>query len=132
MSSPLGPPIVPLGSAAEKMLGFESGATRNRKENELQYEGFISPLALQMFAKYMHEHRHTADGEVRASDNWQKGIPDESYRDSLLRHVIDIWMIYRDWAALARDGDKREALAGAFFNLQGLMHNLALEELSQS
>lgn len=114
------------------MLGFESGATRNRKENELQYEGFISPLALQMFAKYMHEHRHTADGEVRASDNWQKGIPDESYRDSLLRHVIDIWMIYRDWAALARDGDKREALAGAFFNLQGLMHNLALEELSQS
>lgn len=128
----LAPPPVPLGEAAEKMLGFASGATRNRKENELQYEGFISPLALQMFAEYMHEHRHTADGSVRDSDNWQKGIPDESYRDSLLRHVMDLWLIYRGWDEQAReDGDLRKALAGAYFNVQGLMHNLALRDLEK-
>lgn len=125
------PPLsAPAPAVAGAMLGFESGATRNRKENELQYEGFISPLALQMFAEYMHENRFTADGSVRASDNWQKGIPDESYRDSLLRHVMDLWLIYRDWGSKAREGgDKRKALAGAFFNLQGLMHNLALLDL---
>lgn len=112
------------------MLGFESGATRNRKENELRYDGFVSPLALQLFAEYMHENRLTADGSVRDPDNWQKGIPDTSYVDSLLRHVIDIWMIYRGWESKARDGgDKRKAIAGAMFNVQGLAHNLALEEM---
>lgn len=124
--------VVEINTDEVRMLDFDSGATRNRKENELQYEGFLSPLALKMFAEYMHENRHTADGGVRDSDNWQKGIPDESYRDSLLRHIFDIWMIYRGWPEAARDGgDKRKALAGAFFNLQGLMHNLALEELGE-
>lgn len=126
----LAPPLNVRGEG--QMLGFASGATRNRKENELQYEGFVSPLALQMFAEYMHEHRHTADGSVRDSDNWQKGIPDESYRDSLLRHVMDLWLIYRGWDEQAReDGDLRKALAGAYFNVQGLMHNLALRDLEK-
>jgi hypothetical protein len=116
---------------APAVLDFESGATRNCKEHELRYDGFLSPLALQLFAEYMHKNRVTADGSIREPDNWQKGIPDASYVDSLLRHVIDIWMIYRGWESKARDGgDKRAAIAGAMFNVQGLAHNLVLEELA--
>lgn len=111
------------------MLEFASGAVRNRKENELAYSGFLSPLALQMFARYMHIHRLTADGSVRDPDNWQRGIPDESYIDSLLRHVMDLWLIYRGYPEAAREA-KFAALAGAFFNVQGLMHNYMTEDVA--
>jgi hypothetical protein len=111
------------------MAQFSTGATRNRKENELRYDGFLSPLALQMFARYMHKNRKTADGTMREPDNWQKGMPDASYLDSLLRHVMDIWLIYRGYPEAAREG-KFEALSGAFFNIQGLMHNWMTEDVS--
>jgi len=109
------------GESGGKMLEFETGATRNRKENELAYEGFLSPLALKMFAEYMHEHRFTADGSVRDPDNWQKGMPLDSYMDSLLRHVMDLWLIHRGFASEARE-NLRSALSGLFFNVQGYMH----------
>ncbi len=54
---------------------FISGATRNSEEGKLDYEGFLSPLALARYAQYMHRHRELEDGTLRASDNWQKGIP---------------------------------------------------------
>lgn len=112
-----------------QMAQFATGATRNRKENELRYDGFLSPLALQMFARYMHKNRRTADGTIREPDNWQKGMPDASYLDSLLRHVMDIWLIYRGYPDAAREG-KFESLSGAFFNIQGLMHNWMTEDVS--
>ena len=116
-------------SEAGNMAVFGTGATRNRKENELRYDGFLSPLALQMFARYMHKNRMTADGTIREPDNWQKGMPDASYLDSLLRHVMDIWLIYRGYPEAAREG-KFESLSGAFFNIQGLMHNWMTEDVS--
>jgi hypothetical protein len=116
-------------SEAGNMAVFGTGATRNRKENELRYDGFLSPLALQMFARYMHKNRKTADGTIREPDNWQKGMPDASYLDSLLRHVMDIWLIYRGFPEAAREG-KFESLSGAFFNIQGLMHNWMTEDVS--
>jgi len=111
-----------------KMLLFETGANRNRKENELAYEGFLSPLALKLFAEYMHQHRFTADGSVRDPDNWQKGMPLDSYMDSLLRHVMDLWLIHRGYASEARESLK-EALGGLFFNVQGYMHETVKREL---
>lgn len=116
-------------SEGGNMLAFDTGATRNRKENELRYDGFLSPLALQMFARYMHKNRKTADGTIREPDNWQKGMPNESYLDSLLRHVMDIWLIYRGYPEAARES-KFEALSGAFFNIQGLMHNWMTEDIT--
>jgi hypothetical protein len=107
----------------QKMLRFSTGATRNRKEDELAFEGFISPLVLLSFARYMHKHRFTADGTVRDPDNWQKGMPVESYMDSMIRHVVDLWLIHRGYLKLARES-QLDAANGVLFNIQGIILNL--------
>lgn len=57
----------------KSMRTFKTGATRNDDSNWIS-EGFLSPIALEKFAEYMNENRIQADGNVRDSDNWQKGI----------------------------------------------------------
>src|SRR5262249_23974685 len=58
---------------------FASGAVRDGDAEKADYEGFLSPLVLERFGRYMHEHRRMADGTIRASDNWQRGIPLDAY-----------------------------------------------------
>ena len=55
---------------ALKMRTFDTGATRDTDSDKLDFDGFLSPLALEAFAEYMHRHRQVADGSLRASDNW--------------------------------------------------------------
>ena len=74
---------------------FETGATRDTDKNKLDYEGFISPVVLKRYAEYLNKHRVQSDGNLRASDNWQKGIPKDQYMKSLLRHVVDVWLNHR-------------------------------------
>lgn len=112
-----------------RMRLFETGATRNVDDDQLDYEGFLSPLALHAFAEYMHEHRFQANGEVRASDNWQKGIPYESYMKSLTRHFMDLWLHWRDAPELAREADPKKVLAAILFNAQGALHEMVKESL---
>jgi len=104
---------------------FPSGAYRDGQEGKLDYEGHISPLALQAYAEYMHNARYRPDGTVRESDNWQLGIPISSYVKSLLRHVMDVWL----WQ---RGGNNEEpikaALCGTIFNAMGMLHELVKEE----
>lgn len=104
-----------------RMRQFDTGATRNLDDEQFDIEGFLSPVALQVFFEYMHKHRFQADGTVRDGDNWQKGIPVESYMKSLLRHVFDLWRWHRGLST--RDG-LDEAIGGAMFNIQGLAHEL--------
>lgn len=101
------------------MRKFDSGATRNDDSEALDYEGFLSPLVLERFAEYMHKHRHQADGELRSSDNWQKGIPLDSYMKSGFRHFMDWWLEHRGYES--RDG-LEEALCALMFNVQGYLH----------
>lgn len=101
---------------------FETGATRNNDSDQLDYEGFLSPLALRAYAEYMHEHRFQADGTIRDSDNWQKGIPLESYMKSLIRHVFDLWLMWRDAPHLSREKNPQKILAAILFNAQGALH----------
>jgi hypothetical protein len=102
---------------------FDSGATRDTEEGKLDYEGFISPFALQRFAEYMHFHREQADGSLRASDNWQHGFPQDVLVKSLLRHVIAVWMDHRLNGAV--DTEEFESdLCGVIFNAQALLHQL--------
>ena len=106
------------------MRRFETGATRNDDTAALDYEGFLSPLVLQRFAEYMHGHRLQADGQLRASDNWQKGIPRDSYMKSLWRHLMDVWLEHRGHRS--REG-LEDALCAVIFNAQGYLHELLKE-----
>jgi hypothetical protein len=101
------------------MREFATGATRDEDTEKLDYEGFLSPLVLRRYASYMHEHRLQADGKLRASDNWQKGIPREAYMKSLFRHFMDVWMIWREQYPLGRIWE--DTLCAMLFNLQGLL-----------
>jgi hypothetical protein len=105
---------------------FDTGATRNVDNNKLDYEGFLSPLALEEFAKYMHSHRIQKDGTLRDSDNWQKGIQKDVYMKSLWRHFFDLWKLHRGLIAInpdtGQDFTKEELLCAIMFNVQGYLH----------
>lgn len=103
------------------MRTFETGATRDSDEGKLDYEGFIDPWVLEAYAMYMHKHRIQADGQLRDSDNWQKGMPKEQYMKSLLRHVIDVWQKHRIGDA---DVEMDEALCAVIFNAMGYLHEI--------
>lgn len=104
------------------MRRFDSGATRDSDEGKLDFEGFLSPLAIEAFAEYMHANRKQADGSIRASDNWQKGIPKEAYMKSMWRHFFSVWKGYR------AGEDINEDLCALFFNVQGLLHERIKDE----
>lgn len=117
------------------MREFDGGATRDSEDGKLDFEGFLSPIALERYAQYMHEHRKQADGAMRASDNWQSGMPFDVYMKSLLRHVIALWKMHRDWPVVdERDGHEvtaEEALCAILFNTFGyLQQELALRRES--
>lgn len=116
------PPALPEAPVPDGGLvrQFDTGATRNNDEEELDYEGFLSPLALEAFARYMHGHRRQADGKLRDRDNWQKGIPPESYLKSMVRHMLDVWRLQRGYPS--RAATLEEALSALLFNVQGLLH----------
>ena len=102
---------------------FDTGATRDQDTTKFDYEGFLSPLALTRFAAYMHAHRVQSDGALRASDNWQKGIPRDSYMKSMWRHLMTVWRYHREVSAADHES-MEEALCGVIFNAQGYLHEI--------
>jgi hypothetical protein len=110
---------------SESMRKFDTGATRDDEDEKLDPEGFISPLVLQSFAEYMHKHRMQADGKLRASDNWQKGISQDVYMKSLWRHFLDLWHLIRGYERFdQKDGhtiNLLESCNAMLFNIMGLM-----------
>lgn len=100
------------------MRKFKTGATRADDTLKINPEAALSPLALRRYCEYILANRKTADGELRPDDNWQKGIPRKSYMESLFRHFLDAWEISRGY----KHGDIEDALCGAWFNLQGYLH----------
>ena len=107
---------------------FASGATRNLDNNKYDYEGFLSPLVIEAFGKYMHSHRLQKDGTMRGSSNWKLGIPDDVYMKSMWRHFFDVWKLYSGYEVLSpEDGhsvNREEALCAVLFNVQGMLHEL--------
>jgi hypothetical protein len=112
------------------MRKFKSGATRDTEDGKIDIEGHLSPLALMRYCSYMHKHRKTAEG-IRASDDWQKGMPLDVYMKSLLRHVFDVWGAHRQYELLPLDG-KEDALCGVIFNALGMLHEIEKEKINGS
>lgn len=103
------------------MRTFETGATRDDDSTKADYRGFLSPLVLRRFGAYMTEHRVQADGTLRASDNWKKGIPRQEYLSSLLRHVLDYWCSTEHPPDPNGEKALEDLLCAIIFNAQGLL-----------
>jgi len=102
---------------------FNTGATRDLDESKFDYEGFFSPYVMDAFAAYMHSKRPMADGSLRDSDNWQKGMPLDSYMKSGFRHFMDWWAGHRGNGHVAKE-PLETALCALLFNVQGYLHEI--------
>ena len=111
--------IIDPANPVNPMRTFETGATRDGDSTKLDYEGFLSPAVLRRYAEYMNKHRVQPDGALRASDNWQKGIPVSAYMKSLFRHFMDVWSCWRNGKPVGAAWE--EALCAMLFNVQGLL-----------
>lgn len=108
-----------------EMRTFPTGATRDTDEGKLDYEGFLSPEVLRRFAEFMHENRVQPDGSLRASDNWQRGIPREAYMKSLFRHFMEAWTMHRQ--GIRKSKEFEDALCAILFNTQGYLREMMRE-----
>lgn len=104
---------------------FDTGATRDTDNGKYDYEGFLSPLVLERYGEYMNKHRKQSDGNLRDSDNWQKGIPKTAYMKSGFRHFVDWWKEHRN--ITTKDGIE-EALCALMFNTMGYLHEYLKEK----
>jgi hypothetical protein len=100
---------------------FETGATRDIDANKYDYEGFYSPLVMERFSEYMTKHRKQSDGNLRNSDNWQKGIPLDAYMKSGFRHFVDWWKQHRGY--IGQD-TLEDSLCALLFNVQGYLFEI--------
>ena len=89
----------------------------------------MSPLVLERYAEYMNKHRKQADGKLRASDNWQKGIPKEVYMKSAWRHFFDWWKEHRGYKS--REG-LEDALMALLFNVMGYAYEILKEKRKEN
>jgi hypothetical protein len=127
------PPHEDQQSTGAAMRTFASGATRSLDLDKPDFEGYLSPLAVEGYGRYMLKHQQTAIGG-RTSDNWQKGIPMHEFIKSMFRHFLAIWKLYRAinsgrecWGSLSCAA-MRENVYGLFFNVQGFAHEFELLE----
>jgi uncharacterized protein YfbU (UPF0304 family) len=115
-------------SESQEMRKFDTGATRNVDVNKLDFEGFLSPAVLIRYSEYLNKHRVQADGKLRDSDNWQRGIPREVYMKSAFRHFVDVWSAHRG----NKNVDLQESLCAVVFNIMGyLFEALKAAQLSE-
>ena len=115
-------------SQAEAFLvrQFSTGATRNQSTNKTNPAKAISPLVLQRYAEYMAAQRIQKDGTRRADDNWQKGMPLDSFMESGMRHFLHWWTLHQGNDCTSEDDghsvDVEEACCALMFNVMGFLH----------
>lgn len=108
-----------------KIREFKTGATRDTDENKPDYEGFLSSIVIRRYGEYMNKHRVQPDGKLRDSDNWQRGIPKDTYMKSMFRHFMDVWFEHRGFES--REGIE-DALCAIMFNSMGYLHEILREK----
>jgi hypothetical protein len=112
--------------SAEPMRSFGTGATRTTDAGRDDPEGYLSPLVIDRYNAYMTKHRRQADGQLRESDNWQKGMPLVTYAKGMWRHFLHFWTRHRgfDVRDAGAAADIEEDLCAVIFNTQGYLHEL--------
>ena len=108
---------------------FPSGANRSDDSGKPNYVGYLSPIVIERFGRYMLAHQY---GGLRSADNWKKGIPKQAYLESMLRHFLTLWFTHEVYGNKEFPKDctntVQEALCALLFNVQGYLH----EELRDS
>jgi hypothetical protein len=116
---------------------FASGATRDTAQNKIDPEGFLDPLVIAAFSEYMDRHRVQSDGDLRDSDNWQKGFTRAAIMKSMWRHFLDLWLLHRGRGPRSADhltlfsergfeAVKQEILCALLFNVQAYLREVIL------
>jgi len=85
---------------------------------------------MERFAQYMNKHRKQSDGNLRDSDNWQKGIPLNAYIKSKFRHDVDLWFHHREMPEKARES-LEDCLCAIMFNVQGYLFEILKEKKNE-
>lgn len=114
------------------MREFSTGATRSSDAGKPDLEGFLSPLVIRRYGEFMHKNRVQADGKLRASDNWQKGMGRDVFLKSAHRHFLSLWLLHRGYEAKDEFNEPQnvqDELCACLFNLMGYLHETLLEEL---
>ena len=114
------------------MRVFSSGSTRSDDSDRPMYTGYFSPLVLQRYGEYMTRHRVQEDGSLRSPDNWQKGMPKQSYLDGGWRHFLHLWLRH---LGLPVNDPKAEPsieddLCATIFNASGYLNELLKEKMN--
>ncbi len=97
-----------------KVRTFASGAIRDVDDQKEDYIETISWRAFRRYAKYM-----TGKKSKYGAGNFKKGIPIESYEQSLVRHLDKYIENKHEGANLEKDCDHLSAMV---FNIFGIMH----------
>jgi hypothetical protein len=96
------------------MRKFTSGAVRDSDDTKEDYVETISWRAMKRYAKYM-----TGKKSRYGSGNFKKGIPIESYEQSLLRHIQKYLENKYEGGTIEVEEDHLSAIV---FNTFGIMH----------
>ena len=113
-------PLAPCLCNPQTARRFPTGATRSDDSAKPNYIGYLSPLVIERFGRYMLEHQY---GGQRSSDNWKKGIPRQAYLESMARHFIDLWLLHAHREKMMAYNIE-DTLCALLFNTQGYLHEL--------
>lgn len=98
----------------KKITKYKTGAIRDDRTGKPNY------LCVSFTARHRYVIYMTAMAEKYGEGNWRKGIPTNSYEESLLRHISQY---FRNKYEGANDEPEKDHLSAAIFNLEGIMHN---------
>jgi hypothetical protein len=106
------------------MREFETGAIRDDGDHKVDFVETVSFTAHERFARYM-----TSKKVKYGTGNFKKGIPIESYEQSLLRHIDKY---FRNKYEEGEDEPDEDHLAAIRFNVDGIMHEEEVDKLREN
>lgn len=102
---------------------FDTGAIRDNDDTKEDYIETFSWTAQKRFAQYM-----TGKKARYGAGNFKKGIPIESYEQSLVRHLQKYLANKYEGGTEEKEDDH---LAAMRFNIDGIMHEEGRSKLKQ-
>lgn len=96
------------------ITSFTTGAIRDSQEGKVDFVETVSFTAHERYGRYM-----TSKKKKYGAGNFKKGIPIESYEQSMLRHIDKY---FRNKYEHGNDEPNEDHLAAIRFNVDGIMH----------